>query len=162
MADESRLYPESMRTIHRVILTEQERAALEDLLAAGRAASRELTHARVLLKADRGPWGPGWADDEIAEALEVSRPTIERIRKRYATEGLEVALKPRRTRVYQRKVDGYQEAHLIALACSAPPAGQQRWTLRLLADKMVELAYIDEVSHETVRQVLKKTNLSRG
>jgi transposase len=135
---------------------------LEALLAAGRAASRELTHARVLLKADQGPQGAGWADDEIAEALEVSRPTIERIRQRYVSEGLEAALHPRRTRVYRRKVDGYQEAHLIALACSAPPAGQQRWTLRLLADKMVELAYIDAVSHETIRQVLKKTNSSRG
>lgn len=162
MAGRRSLYAASMRTIHRVVLTEQERESLEGLLAAGRAASRELTHARVLLKADRGLQGEGWADDEIAEAVEVSRPTIERIRRRYATEGLEGALKPRRTRVYQRKVDGYQEAHLIALACSAPPAGQQRWTLRLLADKLVELAYIDTVSYETVRQVLKKTNSSPG
>lgn len=147
-----------MRNKHVVLLTAQDREALQDLLAAGRAPSRKLTHARVLLKADRGSQGPGWGDDEIAEALDVSRSTIERIRKRYATEGLEAALQPRRTRVYRRKLDGHQEAHLIALACSAPPEGQQRWTLRLLADRMVALAYVDQVSHETVRQVLKKTN----
>jgi transposase len=151
-----------MRKKHCVTLPPADRVALEALLARGRAPAREVTHARVLLKADQAPGGPNWADDEIAEALDVSRPTIERIRKRYATEGLEAALYPRRTRVYQRKVDGYQEAHLIALVCGAPPAGQQRWSLRLLADKMVELGYIEEVSHETVRQVLKKTTAAKS
>ena len=145
-----------MRTVHRVILSEQERDELAARLAAGQGASRELTRARVLLKADRGPRGPGWTDDEIAAALAVSRPTIERIRRRYVTAGLAAALQPRRLRVYQRKLDEAQEAQLLALACSTPPAGQQRWTLRLLADKLVELTDIATVSHETVRQVLKK------
>ena len=152
-----------MNKKYRVTLTDDERASLHDLISAGTAPARTLTHARILLKADQSPSGPAWPDEAIADALDVSLPTIGRVRERLVEHGLDAALhrhapSPQR----QRRLDGAQEAHLIALTCSAPPEGQQRWSLRLLADKMVELEYVDTVSHETVRQVLKKTNLSRG
>ena len=157
------VYPSDMLKKHRVTLTDSEREHLLSLISAGEGSARRLTHARVLLKADEGPSGPAWADDEIAEALDVSRPTIERIRRRYATEGLEDALNHRRPAAApRRKLDGPAEAHLIALACSSAPEGHNRWTLRLLADKLVALEIVDAVSHETVRQVLKKTNSSPG
>jgi transposase len=146
-----------------VHLSEAERAWLSDLIATGRAAARTLTHARILLKADRGPGGPGWRDGAIMEALEVSRPTVERVRKRYVAEGLEVALTHRRhTGGHPRRLDGKQEAQLVTLAWSAPPNGRDGWTLRLLADTMVERAYVDTVSYETVRRTLKKTRSSLG
>jgi len=142
-----------------VTLTEDERQALRELIAAGKGAARRLAHARILLKADQAPGGPGWLDEAIAAAVEVSRPTVERVRQRFVEEGLEAALDPRPPRrEYRRKLDGEQEAHLIALACAAPPAGQARWTLRLLASRLVELEIVPAVSHETVRQVLKKTS----
>jgi hypothetical protein len=146
-----------------VILTEAERAHLERLLAAGTAPARKLAHARVLLKADKGPGGPGWVDAAIADAVEISQPTIARIRQQFVEAGLEAALNRRAPRrVYARKLDGEQEARLIALACSEPPAGQARWSLRLLADKLVELEVAEALSHQTVRRVLKKTRSSRG
>ena len=146
-----------------VVLTEDERKQLEQLLAAGTAPARKLAHARVLLKADKGPGGPGWVDAAIAEAVEISQPTISRIRQQFVEAGLEAALHRRAPRrVYTRKLDGEQEARLIALTCSEPPAGHARWTLRLLADKLVELAVVETVSHETVHRVLKKTRSSRG
>jgi len=146
-----------------VLLTEPERAHLEQLIAAGTAPARKLAHARVLLKADKGPGGPGWVDARIADAVEISQPTISRIRQQFVEAGLEAALNRRAPRrVYARKLDGEQEARLIALACSAPPAGHARWTLRLLADKLVELEVVETVSHETVHRVLKKTNSSPG
>ena len=116
----------------------------------------------MLLKADESKWGPAWIDSEIAEALDVSIPTIERVRRRFVEEGLQSAISPYQTtrRTYKSKLDGDQEAKLIAIACSHPPEGHARWSLRMLADKMVELEYIDQLSHETVRQTLKKTNLS--
>ena len=145
------------------MLTDTERAQLRELIAAGKAPARKLTHARILLKADESSDEPGWSDRAIAQALEVSQPTIHRVRKRYVTEGLEAALNHRQTGAHRpRKFDGRGEAHLIALCCSEPPAGHARWTLRLLADKMVELEYIDSVSHVTVWQTLKKTNSSLG
>lgn len=147
----------------RVTLTDAERGSLFEFIAAGRAPARKLAHARILLKADESPGGPGWSDDAITEALEVSRSTVERARKRYALEGLDAALNHRRPRNHRpRRLDGDQEAHLIALACSGPPEGRDRWTLRLLSARMVELQYADRVSHETVRQALKKTRSSRG
>ena len=152
-----------MRKRYIVTLTEEERTMLHNLISAGNAAARKLTHARILLKADCGAGREGWADPAISAALDVSRSTIERVRQLFVEEGLEAALsrkKPRRQ--YARRLDGEQEAHLIALACSQAPEGHDRWTLRLLADKMVVLEYIDSVSHETVRQVLKKTSSSRG
>ena len=148
---------------YHVTLTAEERTQLQDLLAAGKTAARTLTHVRILLKADESADGPGWTDEAIREALEVGLATIGRVRQRFVEESLEAALhRQAPTRVYEHLVDGECEAHLVALACSTPPTGHKQWTLRLLADKLVELAYIDSISHETVRQVLKKTNSSLG
>jgi transposase len=146
-----------------VTLTETERRQLEALIAAGTAPSRTLMHARILLKADRGPGGPGWVDTAIAEAVAVSQPTIARVRRQYVEEGLAAALNRRAPRrEYRRKLDGAQEAHLSALACGTPPAGRGRWSLRLLADRLVELEHVEAVSYQTVRRVLKKTSASPG
>ena len=142
-----------------VTLTQEQRSQLQDLISAGTGPARTLAHARILLKADRGEHGPGWKDKDIAAALEVSRPTIARVRQRFAGAGLEAALHRRPpNRQYPRKLDGRQEAHLVAVACSTPPDGQGRWTLRLLANRMVELELVDTLSYETVRRALKKTN----
>jgi transposase len=143
-----------------VTLTAEERQALGDLIAAGKAAAQKLSHARILLKADASEGGPAWPDRRIAEALEVSVPTIERVRQRFVEQGLEAAL----TRKAQDRpsrppaLDGRAEAQLIALACSAPPRGRKAWTMRLLADKLVELEVVPAVSDETVRRALKKTS----
>jgi transposase len=145
-----------------VRLDEAERQFLTDLVATGTAAARALTHARVLLKADVGPEGPGWTDARIAEALEVSVSTIERVRETLVEAGLDAALWRRRPPARPRKLDGAGEAHLIAAACSAPPAGRKRWTLRLLADKLVELEVVEAICPETVRLTLKKTCSSPG
>jgi transposase len=147
----------------RVHLCDDQRSELRRRLAAGEAPTRQLTHARILLKADEAPGGPGWSDDRIAGALEVSAVTIWRVRRRFADQGLTSALE-RKTpdRVYERKLDGAAEAHLVALASSAPPAGRRFWTLRLLADRMVELRFADGLSYETVRRTLKKTRSSPG
>jgi transposase len=151
-----------MKKRYTVTLTDVERDQLKRLIAAGTESARKLTHARILLKADQGPAGPRWTDDAIVEAVEVSQPTIARVRQQYVEQGLEAALNRRApTREYRRKLDGAQEARLIALACGKPPDGVERWTLRLLADKLVELEISDEVSYQTVRRVLKKTNSSR-
>jgi DNA-binding transcriptional ArsR family regulator len=148
-----------MKKKYPVILTEAQREHLKSLIAAGTAPARKLTHARILLKADQSPEGPGWVDEAIADAVETSQPTVSRVRKRYFEEGLEAALNRRPpNREYHRKLSGEQEARLIALACSEPPEGQARWSLRLLADKLVELGVVDEeVSYQTVRRTLKKT-----
>jgi transposase len=152
-----------MHKRYRVKLVPEERAYLEHLLAGGKAAARTLTHARILLKVDEGVDGPGWTDEAIAEALEVNRSTIERVRQRCVEDGVEAALRPRPSRqLHPRKLDGAQEAHLVALACSPAPKGRDRWSLRLLADKLVELEIVDAISYETVRQTLKKTRSSRG
>ena len=152
-----------MRKIFIVTLTSDERATLWELISSGKAAARKLSHARILLKADSSEGGTGWSDSVISQALDVGTATVERVRKRFVEEGLEAALgrrSPRRE--YKRKLDGDGEAHLIALACSESPQGSARWTLRLLADRMVALGYIDELSYQTVRRVLKKANLSLG
>jgi DNA-binding transcriptional ArsR family regulator len=152
-----------MKKKYPVRLSAHERDQLESLIAVGVAAARKLHHARILLKADEGVEGPGWADQRIAEAVEVSQPTISRVRKQYVQEGLEAALDRRMPRrVYYRKLDGAQEARLVALACSTPPTGQARWSLRLLADRLVELEVVDDISYQTVRTTLKKTSSSRG
>lgn len=146
-----------------VTLTEEERTMLHPLLSSGKAPARRLTHARILLKADCSDGQAGWSDQAISEALEVSLSTIARVRQRFVEEGVEAALHRRPQQNHRpRALDGGQEAHLIALACGEPPQGRARWTLRLLADRMVELAYGERVSHETIRQVLKKTNSSHG
>jgi transposase len=143
---------------YRVTLTPAEREELERLLARGKADVRKIKHAQILLKADEADDGPAWSDVRIAEAVEAGTATVERVRQRFVEEGLASALSPYRggKRIYERKLDGAQEAHLIALACSAPPDERARWTLRLLAQRMVELAYVDTLSYETVRQTLKK------
>jgi len=151
-----------MKKKYPVILSETERDDLKRLIAAGTAPARKLTHARILLKADEGQEGPGWVDEEAAEAVEVSQPTVSRVRKQYFEEGLQAALnrRPPNRHHYHRKLDGEQEARLVALACSEPPKGQARWSLRLLADRMVELEVVEEISYQTVRRTLKKTSLS--
>jgi transposase len=144
---------------YKATLTDDERLLLRRMISSGTEKARKLTHARVLLKADASEGGPGWLDEQISTALEVSLATIHRIRRTFVEEGLDAALNRRPQRRHRAcRLDGVQEAHLIALACSQPPEGQARWTLRVLADKMVELEYVDSVSHETIRQVLKKTN----
>jgi|SRR5215210_1923387 len=147
-----------MKKKYPVILSETEREYLRSLIAAGTAPARKLTHARILLKADQGPEGPGWVDEQVAEAVETSQPTVARIRRQYFEEGLDEALNRRPPRrEYHRKLDGESEARLVALACSEPPEGEARWGLRLLADKMVELEIVENVSYQTVRRTLKKT-----
>ena len=152
-----------MKKRYAVVLTAPQRDQLKRLLAAGTESARKLTHARILLKADQGPDGPGWVDDAIAEAVEVSQPTVSRVRKQFVEQGLQAALTRRPpTREYVRKLDGVQEAKLIALACAKPPTGQARWSLRLLADKLVELEIVEDgVSYQTVRRMLKKPRSSR-
>jgi transposase len=148
-----------MKKKYPVILSDTERVQLKNLIAAGTAPARKLTHARILLKADQSPEGPAWVDEQVAEAVEVSQPTVSRVRKQYFEEGMEAALNRRPpNREYHRKLDGKQEARLVALACSKPPEGQARWSLRLLADRMVELEVVEDISYQTVRRTLKKTN----
>jgi transposase len=149
---------------YRVQLNQQQRQHLEQEVKTGQGPARQLMHARILLKADEGEHGPGWADEQISEALEASLSTIERVRRRCVEHGLEEAITRRSQpeRPHKRKIDGEQEAHLIALCCSEVPTGHEHWTMRLLADKMVELGYVEQVSHKTVWETLKKMNSSRG
>lgn len=141
-----------------VELSEEERAYLIDLTTKGTCSARKITRARILLKADEGLRGEAWSDALISEALDVGTTTVERIRRKYCQEGLAPAINRKKPdRDYARTIDGVAEAHLVRLACSKPPQGRGRWTLRLLADRMVTLGYVEAVSHETVRQVLKKT-----
>ena len=152
-----------MEKRYRVTLTEEERQDLQKMVSTGKAAAKKLVRARILLLADQAEDGPGKSDPEICEALGSGRATVERVRKQFVEDGLELTLQPARSqRFYQRRLDGKAEAHLIALTCGAPPAGRARWTLRLLADQMVALEHVETVSHETVRRTLKKTNSSRG
>ena len=149
-----------MKKQYHVNLTKEERNQLVTLPMGGTQKVREVKRAQILLKAD-----DGWTDVQIAEALPVGRATVERIRKRYAEQGLAAALHDKkRNRIYERKMDGEVEAHLIALVNSPPPSGHRRWTLRLLADQLVQLEEvpIESISHETIRLILKKTNLSLG
>ena len=146
-----------------ITLSPEERSHLSSLLSSGKRSALTLTRARILLKADQAEGGPAWGDGRIAQALDCGRRTVERVRQRFVERGLAQALgrkrqdKPSR----ERKFDGAAEARLIALACSEPPTGRARWTLKLLADTLVELEVFDAVSDETVRRVLKKTNCSR-
>jgi hypothetical protein len=151
------------RTKYAVMLAEAERARLRTLVGGGVAPARTLTHARILLKADQGEGGAAWADAAIAGALEVHPATVGRVRRAYVEDGLEAALARKSPdRVYARALDGAAEARLVALACGDPPAGRERWTLRLLADELVRLEVVEAVSHETVRRTLKQTRSSRG
>lgn len=146
-----------------VKLKRDERKRLLTLVQHGKGSAKMLTHARILLKADQTKGQPGWTDEAIHDAFDVSVATVERVRQRYVRSGLDAAVKRHaRSRERAQRLDGKQEAHLIALACSEPPTGHERWTLRLLADRMVALEYVDELSHETVRRTLKKMNSSHG
>ncbi|WP_220199687.1 IS630 family transposase [Ktedonospora formicarum] len=145
---------------YREVLTTEQREELSLMISTGKASARELTHARILLKADQGQVGPAWSDKQIQEALDISAVTVARVRKRCAQVGVQEAIVPASVqRVRQHRLDGTQEAYLIALACSQPPDGYTRWTLRLLAQQLVELGYVETVSHETVRQVLLVNDL---
>ena len=148
-----------MRKTYGVSLDDGQRAELEKVVRSGVWPARKVIHARILLRADEGE-----TDGEVAEAVEVGVATVERVRRRFAEQGLEAALerKPQPPRPAKKALDGAGEAHLIALACSEPPDGRPEWTLRLLADRVVELKYAEAVSYETVRRVLKKVRPSRG
>jgi hypothetical protein len=162
MEDRS-LKEEIMEKRYRVTLTEEERAELRSLVSKGKSNARKLVRARILLLADQAEGGSAKSDPEIVDALGCGRATVERVRRAFVEDGLEATLEPApSTRVYERKLDGRLEAHLVALACSAPPEGRSGWTLRLLSDQLVALGYVDSVSYETVRQTLKKTTLNRG
>lgn len=141
-----------------VRLTPSEREELEDLVSKGKANARKIVHAQVLLKVDAD--GPRWIDERAAEAFCVSTSTVRTIRERFVNEGLQSALnrKPQSSPSRERTLDGAGEAHLIAVACSKPPEGQVRWTLQLLANRLVELKIVDTISYETVRKTLKKTS----
>ena len=147
-----------------VELTEEERSELKALVERGKVAAHKRRHAQVLLKADQGEHGPAWTDERTAEALDFHRNTVRGVRQRFVDEGLESALNRKKQKnrgSRPKKLDGAQEAHLIALACGPPPEGRARWTMRLLADKIVELGIVDErISHQTVWERLKKTNSS--
>lgn len=151
-----------MRKDYVVVLSPEERKHLEKLISTGRTSSKRQIRARILLKADTSAEGPGWSDEQIGEALEVSVSTVARVRKRSVEQGL-AAVMDRAVvrRPSRRRLDGEQEARLLAVACSPPPEGRARWALRLLADKMVELEVVESISYETVRRTLKKTRSSR-
>lgn len=147
---------------YRVTLTSGERNELEALTKRGRIEARKFVHARALLLCDAGPDGPGWKVADVAAALGVTSRSIEHLKKRFVEEGFEAALARKASDKPPREVifDGAFEAKLIALACSEAPAGHQRWTVRLLAEKAVELKFADTVSHMTVQRALKKMNFS--
>jgi hypothetical protein len=152
-----------MNKKYKVTLTGEERHQLYKLISSGKNAARVLTHARILLKADASEGGPNLTDEQICDAVDTSRRTVTRVRKCFVEEGFEAALYPhKRKRHRMPKIDGRGEAHLIALSCGPAPEGYARWTLRLLAERFVALGYVDSMSHEAVRQALKKMNLSPG
>jgi len=153
-----------MNKRYMVRLSKEEREQLRAMVRVGKAAAYKLLWARILLKVDEGEHGPGLSDEEAAQALETTARTVERLRRRLVEEGLEAALCRKKRDMPSRRpvLDGKAEAHLVALCCSEPPRGRKRWTVRLLADKLVELEVVERVSRETVRRRLKKMNLSLG
>lgn len=147
-----------------VKLNQGQRKLLEDLLKKGEAPARKIMHAQILLKCDKGEWGPRWRDQQIQETFEVGETLIKRIRKQYVENGLEAALERKKHpgRPEKQRIDGEQEAQIIALLCTERPEGQERWTLRALTDRIIEVEIVEQVSYETVRTVLKKTSSSPG
>ena len=139
---------------HTIQLTREQRQVLEALTSKGQAAARQIAHAHILLKSDEG----NWTDAQISQAFGVSEATIWRVRRRFLEQGVDDALKrrPQPERPEKRKITGEQEAHLVALVCSPPPAGYQRWSIRLLRKRVVELEIVEQVGRETIRQTLKK------
>jgi Homeodomain-like domain len=152
-----------MKQKYLVMLTENERDQLKEIISAGTTSARKIRRAQILLKSDCSDVGPDWTYQTISEAFDVSQVTICEVRRAFVENGLEAAINRKKPeREYVHRLDGEAEAHLIALACSEPPNAQERWTLRLLQDRMVKLEYVEDVSHETIRTTLKKTNLSLG
>lgn len=144
-----------------VELTSEERKALTAIIQAERMAAHKRRHARILLKADQSPEGPGWKDADIANAFDCTIKSVERLRRRLVEYGLDAAMEHGNRGAYRvKKLDGVAEAHLIATACSSAPEGRNRWTVRLLAEKIVSLGIVDSCSKTTVHKTLKKTNLS--
>lgn len=147
-----------------VQLNEEHRQALKQLLGSGVAPARKMMHAQILLKADSSEAGPAWSDEQIQQTFEVGLSTVERVRRRFVEQGLDEALNrcPQPERPEKRKIAGTDEAHLVALSCEPAPAGYQRWSVRLLADRFVVGETGEKVGRETLRRVLKKTNSSPG
>lgn len=145
-------------------LTKEQREALEEFTRSGTAPARQIQHAQVLLKIDSGEEGPDWSDKQVKDAFGASSPTIWRIRQRFLAQGLSDALnrRPQPERPEKRKVDGEKEAQVIAVTCSQAPDGYKQWSMRLLADKLIELGYFEEISHVTVWKALKKMSSNRG
>ena len=153
-----------MNKKHFVRLSGEEREELRSLVSLGRASARKLTRARILLKADQGEGGPGWTDEQIAEALETSRHTVRGVRQRFTERGSQGAINRKKGKcspVRVGKLDGAAEARLLAIACGDPPAGRSKWSMRLLAAELVALQLVDTISHDTVWRTLKKTRSSR-
>jgi transposase len=149
-----------MNTKYLVVLNEEQRQQLEKITSSGRASARQMKRAQILLKSDVQV---NWSYERIMEAFDVSAVTIAKVRKTFVEQGLEVALQRKKPdREYEHALDGEGEAHLIALACSEPPAGRAKWSLRLLQDRFVKLGHADSISYETIRRVLKKTNSNLG
>lgn len=148
---------------YKVTLTNEEREELKAVISKGRHSSLQYRNACILINCDEGPYGNRLPNEQIAQVLQINTKTVERLKQRFVEEGFEACTErrpyPPKTAV---KADGDFEAHLVAISCSEAPEGYSRWSLRMLADKMVELEYVDSISHETVRQVLKKTKSSRG
>lgn len=150
---------------YKVTLTKEERAELQTIIKTGKRKAQTIRNALILLNCDEGKWGNKHVGKDISGILHIGERTIDRIKKIFIEEGFEIALygkAPSGERFYKRLIDGDTEAHLIALSCSEPPEGCAKWSLRLLADKMVELKYVEEVSYETIRRTLKKMNLNLG
>ena len=147
-----------------VDLSQQERQVLKRFISSGRRSAQLFTRARILLKADQSEEGHGWSDEKISQALDITVQTVERIRRQLVEEGFDAVLKRQEysQKVSRKRLDGDAEAYLIALSCGKPPKGRSDWSLRLLADRMVELGYVESVSYETVRKTLKKTKSSPG
>ena len=148
---------------YKVALSAEEQKILQQITTTGKTAAYKMNRARILLKADENQADRGWGDQAISEALDVSVATIERVRQQFVEDGFEAVLSyKQREQSRARMLDGEKEAHLIALTCSDAPDGRARWTLRLLAEQMVSFGHVEQISHETIRKTLKKTNLSLG
>jgi transposase len=149
---------------YKVTLTKEERESLMANTRQGSHTAKKVIHSLILLNVDQGPFREApQTNEEICKVLKIGMRTIDRVKQRFVLEGIEAALGVAPTsRIYEKKIDGETEARLISIACSEPPKGFGQWSLRMLADRMVELNYVDDISHETVRKVLKKTNLSLG
>jgi hypothetical protein len=151
------IFEETAMKKYKVTLTKQETEFLEEITRKGKRSAMIIRNAYILLNSNQGLGGKSQKDEDIAEFLNITVRTVEKVREKFVIEGFETALYGKSSpRLYKAKIDGDVEAHLIALSCSRPPKGYARWSLRLLSNKMVELQYIDKISHETVRTVLKK------